>query len=322
MVPLVAVLLAGAMWFLSTGMNHVWILAWLAPLPLLLVLPALPAGRAAVAAFLASALGAVSFVLAYRDLPPALTFGVVPLVALPYTIVALIWRVVARGGRPAVAVVAYPALVTAMEYVLSRLSPHGTFGSLAYTQGDVPAVLQLASVAGTPGVTFLVSLMPAALAVAWRHRRERREWGTALALGAVPLALALGFGLARLAAPPPDGRVAVGLAASDPNAGPNSELDDSGAALPVVRAYATRAAALAGRGARVVVLPEKFVGLGPAYEAEARGLLSAVAREHAVTIVAGFSLIGGAERRNVAVVFGPDGTQALEYDKQHLVPGL
>src|SRR5206468_12707788 len=45
-------------------------------------------------------------------------------------------------------------------------------------------------------------------------------------------------------------------------------------------------------------------------------------RGHAGRIVAGFSRSGGAEWRNVAVVFGPDGTQALEYDKQHLVPGL
>jgi apolipoprotein N-acyltransferase len=120
--------------------------------------------------------------------------------------------------------------------------------------------------------------------------------------------------------------VAVGLAASDPGAGAHSELDDSAAALPVVRAYVRRAGALADGGARVVVLPEKFVGLTPAYETAARGLLRDAARAHAVTIVAGFNLLGGGERggerRNVALVFGPAGNDALEYDKQHLVPGL
>lgn len=221
-----------------------------------------------------------------------------------------------------VAVVAYPALVAAMEYVISRVSPHGTFGSLAYTQADVPALLQLASVAGTPAVSFLISLVPAALAIAWRHRREPRVPAAALALGAGPLAVALLFGFARLAAAPPVGRVMVGLAASDPGAGPNSALEDSAAALAIVRAYAARAAALADRGARVVVLPEKFVGVTPAYADQARHVLARVAREHAVTVVAGFNLIGGAERRNVAIVFGPDGRAVLEYDKQHLVPGL
>ena len=322
MATFLAVLLAGAMWFLSTGMHHVWLLAWLAPLPLLLVLPQLSAARAALAAFVAAALGATSFVLAYRDLPPALVAGLIPLVALPFTLVALAWRVVARDCHPAVAVVGYAALVTAMEHLLSRLSPHGTFGSLAYSQGDVPVVLQLASVTGVAGITFLLSLVPAALAVAWCQRREARTAATALALGGVPLALALGFGLVRLAAPATGVPVAVGLAASDPGAGPHSELDDSAAALSVVRAYVRRVGALADRGARVVVLPEKFVGVTPAYDAAARALLRDAARAHAVTIVAGLNLLGGRERRNVALVFGPGGNQVLEYDKQHLVPGL
>jgi apolipoprotein N-acyltransferase len=47
-----------------------------------------------------------------------------------------------------------------------------------------------------------------------------------------------------------------------------------------------------------------------------------VARERGVTIVAGFNLVGGQELRNIADVFGPDGTVVLEYDKVHPVPGL
>ena len=54
-----AVLLSGTMWFLSAGINHVWIAAWLAPLPILVVLLDLPAARAAMAAFVASAIGAL-----------------------------------------------------------------------------------------------------------------------------------------------------------------------------------------------------------------------------------------------------------------------
>jgi apolipoprotein N-acyltransferase len=310
------------MWFFSTGMHHVWLLAWLAPLPLLLVLPELSAARAALAAFVAAALGATSFVLAYRDLPLALVAGLIPLIALPFTLVAVTWRSVARDGHPGVAVVGYAALVTAMEHLLSRVSPHGTFGSLAYSQGDVPVVLQLASVTGVAGITFLLSLIPAALAVAWRERRDGGTAAGVLAFGGVPLALALGFGLVRLAAPDTGAPVAVGLAASDPDAGRHSELVDSAAALSVVRAYVRRAGALADRGVRVVVLPEKFAGVTPAYEAAARALLRDAARAHTVTIVAGLNLLGGAERRNVALVFGPGGDQVLAYDKQHLGPGL
>src|SRR5262249_46936182 len=91
---------------------------------------------------------------------------------------------------------------------------------------------------------------------------------------------------------------------------------------PVMRAYADRAAALANAGAQVVVLPEKFVGVTPAYDEAARAILGRVAREHRATVVAGLNLVGVQPPRNIAWVVGGDGQTVLEYDKQHLVPGL
>jgi apolipoprotein N-acyltransferase len=317
---LLAVLASGAMWFLSTGVNHVWPLAWLAPLPLLVVLPDLRAGRAALAAFAAFAIGAVNLILAYH-LPPIVLGLVVLLLPLPFTVLASIWRIVARRASPAIAIVAYPALVATKEYLVSLISPHGTFGSLAYSQADVLPVVQLAAVTGLWGISFLVSLVPAALAVAWRCRREPRVVYTGLAAAILPLALTLAWGAVRLAAPPPAGQARVGLAASDTSV-PYFAAQDAADALPAIRAYAGRAAALADRGAQVIVLPEKFVGVTPAYAESARAIFAAVARQRRVTIVAGFNALGTPERRNLAVVFGPDGGVALEYDKVHLVPGM
>ncbi|MSR83706.1 MAG: hypothetical protein EXS58_12410 [Candidatus Latescibacteria bacterium] len=86
-----AVLLSGAMSFLSSGINQVWIAAWLAPIPLLLVLLELRPVPAALAAFATSAIGALSFVVAYRGLPPVLLVSVVLLFAVPFTLLALAW---------------------------------------------------------------------------------------------------------------------------------------------------------------------------------------------------------------------------------------
>jgi apolipoprotein N-acyltransferase len=317
-----AVLLSGTMSFLSAGINHVWIAAWLAPIPLLVALLDLRAAQAASAAFVASAIGALSFVVAYRGLPPVLLASVVLLFAVPFTCVALVWRAIARRARPIVAVVAYPALVTSAEYLTSLVSPHGTFGSLAYSQADVPALIQLASVTGLWGISFLLSLVPAALAIAWRHRHEGKIAAAVLASGALPLGLSLVFGAVRLAGPAPANHVRVGLAVSDVEAARHFAARDPVEGLPVVRAYGDRAAALAKGAAQVVVLPEKFVGIAPEYADRARAILGDVARNGHVTIVAGFNLLSSPERRNVAVVFGTDGEVALEYDKQHLVPGL
>ena len=81
-----AVVASGLMWFLSTGVNHVWPLAWVAPVPLLAMLPDLRSGRAASAAFAAAALGALNLVVAYLRLPLTISLGAVLLLGLEFTL--------------------------------------------------------------------------------------------------------------------------------------------------------------------------------------------------------------------------------------------
>jgi apolipoprotein N-acyltransferase len=299
-------------------MNHVWILAWLAPVPLLVVLPNLGLTSAAAAAFAASAIGALSWLAAYGPLSSFFVF----MVAVPFTLLALVWRATARRAHAVTATMAFPALVVSAEFLLSRISPHGTLGSVSYSQGDLPVILQLASVTGLWGITFILSLLPAAVAIAWRRRQEPRLARTILLLGILPLVIAIVFGVVRLGMPALPHEVPVGLAANDIETARRLEQGQPGEPLQVLRAFADRAAALASAGATIVVLPEKFVAVTPEYAEPARAILSATARERQVTIVAGWYVETPAERRNVAIVFGPDGGVILEYDKQHLVPGI
>ena len=97
---------------------------------------------------------------------------------------------------------------------------------------------------------------------------------------------------------------------------------DPGEALPVLESYARRVDELARRGAQVVVLPEKLVGVAPAYEANALRILEDASRRNGVTVIAGLNRIGRVASRNTAFVFGPDGRLLVEYDKAFLVPGL
>jgi hypothetical protein len=46
----------------------------------------------------------------------------------------------------------YPVLLAAIDTLVSFFSPHGTWGSFAYTQMDGLPVIQIASVLGTPAI--------------------------------------------------------------------------------------------------------------------------------------------------------------------------
>jgi apolipoprotein N-acyltransferase len=309
------VLASGALFYLVQGAHPVWPLAWLAPTPILAFSFRASAPVAAIAALGAYGLGGLAV------LPLATKTTPVPLVAVYLLVMSAAFsatviatrRVAARLDRwPAVW--AFPILWTAWEYLISQLGVVG----IAYTQVDFPPAIQLAAWTGAPGVTFAVSMVASALAVAWRLRRDR---GQALRALTIPLALCAGvlaWGVERLAQAPTGAVVRVGLAASDETVR-FFRTEQADEALGVVAAYARRIGQLAARGARVVVLPEKLVGVTPAYADAVWAMLADVAREHRVWVVAGLNRIDGPSRRNVALVVDPGGHVALEYDKVHLL---
>jgi apolipoprotein N-acyltransferase len=201
------------------------------------------------------------------------------------------------------------------------MAPDGTALNLAYSQAGLLPLVQLASVTGISGISFLLTLVPAGMAAAWHWRGQPQ---LKLAAVGVPVCLgllALSYGWARLEWSHPQSTLRVGAAATDVSL----HLFDTSSreqALPVMEAYARRIDDLARRGAEVVVLPEKFVGIAPDYEEEAVQILSESSRRNRVTVVAGLNLVGRVTERNTALVFGPDGRLLVEYDKAFLLSGL
>ena len=94
-------------------------------------------------------------------------------------------------------------------------SPHGSAGSLAYSQLKFLPFLQLASITGPWGMTFVLLLFPAAIAIALHIRQH--SWKRALQVagaGVGVVAAVLLFGALRLSLPQMQ-MVKVGLITSD-----------------------------------------------------------------------------------------------------------
>ncbi len=309
-------------WF-GTGMAPRWPLLWFAPLPIMLVAVRASWQTAALASFVAWALGNLNvwrYFTSALHMPLPVRLQIVILPAIMFMSAILLFRALLRRGAVWSALIAFPSAWVSYEYVLNLTSPHGTAGNLAYSQLSFLPLLQLASVTGPWGISFVVLAFSSAIAIGLHLRSSAPKQAIRLVSATLAvIAAVLAFGAVRLALPPPPGHtVKVGLVASDlpENAnvaapGPDTER--------LLRAYAESAADLSAHGAQAVVLPEN---LGRAVEpniAAIDPIFQSIADKTGTTIVVGMSHIEPQAKYNQARVYQP-AAQVVSYNKHHLLP--
>jgi apolipoprotein N-acyltransferase len=316
----VAAATAVLLWF-GNGLDPWWPLMWFAPLPVLwfgLRSSRRVAALTAAAAWLAGSLNLWGY---FRLMGTGFVvwLGVFGGVAVVAACAVLLFRALALRGAWWSAVIAFPAAWVTLEYARNLMTPHGTAGSLAYTQLKFLPFLQLASITGPWGMSFLLLCFPAALAVGLHLRRtEPRAAVRIVATTLGVIAAVLVFGAARLATRPSGPMVKVGLVASDLRA--NVTIAESGTATRrLFESYAAETEALIRRGARVVVLPEK---LGVVLEAEngsADPIFQELSDRTGATIVVGEVHVAASAKYNQARIYQSQ-AEVLSYDKEHMLP--
>ncbi|MEZ5959702.1 MAG: nitrilase-related carbon-nitrogen hydrolase [Hyphomonadaceae bacterium] len=313
---IVAALISGALLAQAYSLNPFWPLAWLAPIPLLIA--AIGATRLGAFAYGAIA-GAVSMVLMVGYF---MQFGGIVPVLIIMLIKALIWGAMAYAVRGAarllpkwVAVFVFPSLMAGIDTLIAATSPHGSAGSLAYSQMDFLPVIQIASLGGAPAITFVVSLFASAVAILITKR--------ALISTIAPTALIVGalvFGLTRVPVVEPE-------VPSGPPRTLNATLiaGDQFEGIPmdwraVWNGYTPQIERAADEGRRIVVLPEKIALLPEDERAVAIEQLAEIARRRDILIVAGADDEDERGRFNRAFAFAREAWD--KYDKRHMIPGF
>jgi apolipoprotein N-acyltransferase len=315
-----AAVVSGVLYYFTLGLTPSWLAAWPAPIPLLLAGFHASRREALLLAWLAAAIGLSSNFTYYLK-----TTGTVATVLL-LLLQVLVWGFFVTRTRAAVVasrnwliVFVYPVLLAAIDTLVSFFSPHGTWGSFAYTQMGALPVIQIASVLGAPAVVFLVGLFASTVAVAlYRGLRIEHPW---LAYG-VPLVLiaaGFGYGAVRLRQAKTAPMVRIGMVAIDDFIGGNTPPERAEA---VWRGYEDTVARLAREGARIVVLPEKITALAPEEAVMRQRELASLAERTGVYLVAGVQLNRAERKDNASWLFSPTGELLAEYHKQHLVPHL
>jgi apolipoprotein N-acyltransferase len=309
-----ALLLAG------NGMNPIWPLMWLAFIPVLVFAAEttswlLAAAAAALSIFLGS-LTMLYYLHIILRIP--ITAWLIPfsIASLLFAAGVLLFRALLHRGAAFSALIALPAFWSVVEYLASFAPANGTAGSLAYTQQRFLPILQVASLTGPSGITFLLLLFPTAIATALYLRRRSRPHATLVLVSTFTiLVTAILFGAIRLAAPTSTQTIKVGLLDTDTVVFAKQPSDMQN----LTQTYADQAESLAQQGATVIVMPEKTGLLLSSNTKTIDPILQSVANRTGATLVIGMLHVVPPDAFNEARIYTPH-QPITTYDKQHMLP--
>ena len=326
---------AFALLLVADGRNTIALAAWLAPVCLLRIVRN---GRALPGLATAYVVLVVARGIAWRGMVPIpgafyYLFAVVSAGAalLPY----IADRLLAKRLGAFFGTLVFPCALVCTQFLYSQ-GPHGSWGSLAYTQAGNLPLLQLLSVTGLWGVTFLIGWFAAVANRALEPPRNLRPLG-AFALVYLVVILAGGARLAFFPPSSPSVRVAS-LSPAEPQQPAFNDLNVivagratsaqvsafQNASAAVANDLLSRSALEASAGAKIIFWSETAVQV----LAQDEPALLARGRELARTdhIYLGMTLgtwTPGAPKplQNKLVLIEPDGNVAWQYLKAHPTPG-
>lgn len=313
---------AGLLYF-GTGLHPIWWLLWVAPVLVLAIAPRLHPLAAFLLGSIAWFLGELNqwnYMRHVIELPPHVIILFFVTAAAVFGLGVSFTRSFLRRGSLFLAACAFPVYWVTCEYLNAMVSSHSTWGNLAYTQMDFLPVIQIASVTGLWGISFVLFLFAATVAALFSGVGElslRRA--LAIAAGCVISAVLL-FGEWQLQSNPSAKSVRVTLIAKDV---PMSlYLGSEEQALQLLHEYAEEIRHVTPAGTQAVVLPEKIGRVSESALAEVDALFSSAAITTRAAIVVGLVRRTPSGSFNSSRFYSADGKLEANYDKHHLIPGV
>jgi apolipoprotein N-acyltransferase len=205
--------------------------------------------------------------------------------------------------------------MVAAEYLISL--SQGTFLSTGYTQLDDLPILQLAAVTGIWGISFIVNLLPAAIAVLILVPGKSRFRLATAFVGLYACVLCYGF-LRLYRTPDASSSVVVGFV--ETHGGQNLFPADGQTAMALMEQYASEVKPLAARGAQFILFPEMSALVADPISSRVDELFQKAARDSHVQVLLGVLHVTDHRAYNEARLYSATGEIETVYRKHHLVP--
>jgi apolipoprotein N-acyltransferase len=261
--------------------------------------------------------------------------------ATAYFLPFAVHRWLAAESRDFRSTLILPVSWVTVELLLTKFTPYGTWASLAYTQVEHLPLLQIASVTGLAGISFLILWFAAICGWLWQQRHCGSRPLRRSVIYLVVLLTVLAFGEARMFFAKGDA-LSVRVASLTPSADLTRQLYESMAALDgettddssleqlqriaerLNSDLLRRSHAEAQAGAEVIVWSEHAARVTAATEAELIRRAQDIAREFSVLMVLGVGAWHpNADTRfeNKAIIMTSEGEHASTYWKAKPIVG-
>ena len=181
------------------------------------------------------------------------------LLPLFFATIVIISRKIVLNSQHWFSVLAYPVLFTAYEYIIFIFSPDGTATSIGYTQSNYLHLIQIASITGVLGISFLISFIPSAITLAWYFKEKKKTVFTLVFILVLLLGDTLVYGWIRLGKQTAGKTLKLGMVALDESSYKGIYQQDPTVKLKVAELYLQEVSKLADQGAQIILLPEKVI---------------------------------------------------------------
>ncbi len=232
------------------------------------------------------------------------------------------------SGDGILATLVYPSVYTALEYLIG-LSPIGTSLSIAVSQFDSQPLIQLASVTGIWGISFLIGWFASIMNVFWEKGFSVKEALGPVSLFAASFVLVFSFGGLRMVLLQPEMEtVRIGGVTIVQQTDYWAEIIDKGTPEDIAHQYDSEFESLeealfvdsikvVQMGAQIVFWSEANVVLHPDQEGEFLERAQTFAREHNIYFAPAMLVFKYDEMyaENKIVMITPNGEIASDYEK-------
>ncbi len=308
---------SGILFYFSTGFHQAWPLLWIAPIPVLIYGYHHRYRATALVAFFAFFIGKLN-TLYYLGTGMPLLFILLPIIfhAFVFCLLVLFNKWLVSKINHWLALFLFPALWTSYEFLFSLVSTGGALMSLAYSQLHFLTFIQIVSVTGIWGATFVLLTFASSISYACYTKQRSHQFISLLIAIIIPLVCLL-YGYHRLhESRKPLDSVTIGLVSVN-----TPRLVHDKGAVFLTKEYLPLIHQATHAGAKFVVLPEKFVSVTKNTYQKVIPLFQQAAKTNHVTLILGIARLGR-EKFNSAIIINPEGKIKGIYNKHHLLPGL